>query len=228
MGCYPQVMCGRYNINDMPSLDELRIILPLLEEIFTPARRFNVAPGTSIPAVFLPDPEAPPQLDLLWWGYRPEWAGDNAPQPINAKAETVATSRYFKGAFSRHRCLVPANGWYEWITTDHGKQPHYITRTDNRQLWFAGIWARRADDKLGCAIITEPARGPARDVHDRMPLCLTDDSLSLWLDPDLSDRETIRRVVKHVEADVLTHWPVSQRIGNVKNDDASLIEPVSP
>lgn len=219
-------MCGRYNLHDMPSLEELKVILPLLEEIFPPARRHNVAPGTDISAVFMPDAEAPPRLDALWWGYRPEWAGDSAPQPINAKAETVAASRYFKGAFAKHRCLIPANGWYEWITTAEGKQPHYITREDNRLLWFAGIFAPRADDKLGCAIITEPARGSARDVHDRMPLCLTDDSLPLWLDPDLTDRETIRSVVKHVDADAFTHWPVSKRVGNVRNDDAGLIERV--
>jgi len=219
-------MCGRYNLHDMPAIDTLRQLIPGLSEVVPPSRRYNVAPGTDISAVFLPDPESDPQLDLLWWGFRPAWVGEGGPQPINAKAEGVATSKYWQGAFARHRCLVPANGWYEWLPTADGKQPHYITREDGKLLWFAGLWTQREDDKLGCAIITEPARGSARDVHDRMPLCLTSESLPLWLDPDLTDSETLRSAVKHIEADALTHWAVRKRVGSVKNDDAGLIERV--
>ncbi|TFH84644.1 SOS response-associated peptidase, partial [Billgrantia azerbaijanica] len=81
-----------------------------------------------------------------------------APEPINAKSEGVATSRYFRAAFARHRCLVPADGWYEWLQVDGRKQPHYLARRDHEPLWLAGIWTERPDGAPGCAILTEPAR----------------------------------------------------------------------
>ncbi|QFU01605.1 Putative SOS response-associated peptidase YedK [Halomonas sp. THAF5a] len=166
-------------------------------------------------------------LDEVWWGYRPHWANEGAPEPINAKSERVAVSNYFRGAFAHHRCLVPADGWYEWHWHPGGKQPYFITRADREPIWLAAIWAERPDGAPGCAILTEPARGVAKEIHPRMPLALDNESLEPWLDPHLIDRETIRQVVHHLPADMLTHWPVSTRVNTPTHDDADLIEPIA-
>jgi putative SOS response-associated peptidase YedK len=219
-------MCGRFALySDYPKLSAA-LKLPLEEPEQPLTQRYNVPPGTYITAVRHADDEAPLVMDELWWGYRPHWAIDKAPQPINATVEKVATSSYFKGAFAHHRCLVPADGWFEWVPVDGKKQPHFLCREDREPLWLAGIWAERADGTPGCAIITEPARGAAKEIHSRMPLALDSGSLEPWLDPDLTDRETIRSVVHHLDAELITYWPVSPRVNRPGNDgDDSLINP---
>ena len=157
-------------------------------------------------------------------GIQAAFAGEKAPQPINATVEKVATSNYFKGTFAHHRCLVPTDGWYEWQPVDGKKQPHFLCREDREPLWLAGNWAERADGTPGCAIITEPARGAAKEIHSRMPSTLDAESLESWLDPHLTDRETIRNVVHHLDAELITHWPVSSRVNRPGNDeDTALI-----
>ncbi|MFC0324659.1 SOS response-associated peptidase [Halomonas organivorans] len=219
-------MCGRFALYDIPRVRRsLRIILGEDFEPLPTSPRYNVCPGTWITAAWHSGEGAPLALGQLWWGYRPHWATGKAPEPINAKSEGVATSRYFRSAFARHRCLVPADGWYEWLALLDGKQPHYITRADREPLWLAGIWTERPDGNPGCAILTEPARGAAAEIHDRMPLALDDDSLAPWLDPHMTDREALRGAVHHLDDELLTHWPVSRRVNRPANDDASLIEP---
>ncbi|KAA0014445.1 SOS response-associated peptidase [Billgrantia pellis] len=217
-------MCGRYAIySNPPALSKaLRLSLELHDRM----PRYNVAPGTWITGIRQTVPDHPPEQLELWWGYRPKWAKGKAAQPINARVETVATSGYFKNAFSRHRCLIPADGWFEWISTETGKQPHFLTRTDREPFAFAGIYAEREDGSLGCAILTEPARGAAAEVHDRMPLILDTASVEPWLDPDLTDRETIRNVVRHINADLIEHWPVSRSVNKpAEGQGSELVNP---
>ncbi len=123
---------------------------------------------------------------------------------------------------------MPADGWYEWLTIDGRKKPHYLTRRDGDPLWFAGIWTHRPDGKPGCAILTEPGRGVAKAIHPRMPLTLDQQSLEPWLDPDLTDRETIRHLVHHLPHEQLIHWLVSTRVNKPVVDDPALIEPLKP
>lgn len=172
-----------------------------------------------------PSADEPAALDELWLGYKLHWAGEKAPAPINATVEKVATSNFYKGSFAHHRCLIPADGWYEWLKQEGGKQPYFFCRQDREPIWFAGIWAERADGKPGCAILTEPARGFTKDIHPRMPLALDDESLEPWLDPDLTDRESIRHIVRHLPVDALTSWAVSKRVGSPKNEGEELINP---
>ncbi|WP_322529211.1 SOS response-associated peptidase [Salinicola sp. LHM] len=162
-------------------------------------------------------------LDALWWGYRPD---GKAPQPINATVEKIATSPDFRVAFAHHRCLVPANGWYEWLTEEGRKPPHYLARQDGEPLWFASIWTDRPDGKPGCAILTEPAHGVAKAIHPRMPLNPDQQSLVPWLDTGLTDRETVSRRVHHLPHDRLTHRPVSPWVNKPVEDDPDLIEAV--
>ncbi|GAB2715103.1 SOS response-associated peptidase [Halomonas garicola] len=215
-------MCGRFALYSDVSTLARSLGMPLAEPELAP--RYNVPPGTWIRSVRRGDDDAP-CLDALWWGYRPGWADEKAPQPINATAEKVATSAYFRDAFAHRRCLVPANGWFEWLNVDGRKQPHYLTREDGEPLWMAGLWAERPDGRLGCAIITEPARGAAAAVHPRMPLVLDQPSLEPWLDAELTQRDAIRRRVRHLTPEALIHWPVSARVNKPVEDDAGLIEP---
>ncbi len=216
-------MCGRFALyHAYPKLAR-KIGVPTEGEV-TP--RYNIPPGTWITAILRTAHDEPPIQANLWWGYKPAWAKGKASQPINARSETLATSGYFKSAFQKRRCIIPADGWFEWLKTTTPKTPHYLTRTDREPIAFAGIYAEREDGSLGCAIITEPARGSAQDVHDRMPLILDDDSLESWLDPDLTDRETIRQVVKHIDAALIEHWAVSTAVNKPGNDEnAGLINP---
>lgn len=216
-------MCGRFALYSQPPAVTRRLGLPEPGKVWVP--RYNVSPGTWIIGIRQQVPESEPSIDELWWGYRPAWAKAGAPQPINARVENVATSRYFQTAFRRHRCLIPADGWYEWLPTHHGKQPYFLCRDDREPLFLAGIWVERADGSPGCAILTEPARGRAKDIHDRMPLALDDASLEPWLDADLTDREAIRNIFRHIPADLLTHWPVSQAVNRAGIEGAELIVP---
>lgn len=218
-------MCGRFS--QFSAYLRLSKRLRVAMNADAPSSRYNIAPGTWINGIRRVVHDAPPVQVDLWWGYRPVWAKGKAAQPINARVETVATSGYFKHAFTRQRCLIPADGWYEWVATDSDKDPHYLTRTDREPIAFAGIYAEREDGSLGCAILTEPARGSASEVHDRMPLILDERSIEPWLDPDLTDRETIRSVTRHINAGLIEHWPVGRTVNKpAEGQGAELINPV--
>ncbi|MDI5922492.1 SOS response-associated peptidase [Halomonas sp. LR5S13] len=218
-------MCGRFALFSDPPRITRRLGLPEAKTQWQ--ARYNIPPGTWIPAARRRDNDSPLLLDQVWWGYKPQWAKENAPEPINATVEKVATSSYFKGAFSHHRCLVPADGWFEWVAVDGHKQPHFLCREDREPIWLAAIWAERADGAPGCAILTEPARGVAQQIHPRMPLVLDDESLEPWLDSDMTERETLRQIIHHLSAEHITHWPVSSRVNKPAENDPKLIEPVT-
>ncbi|MGY2463233.1 SOS response-associated peptidase [Vreelandella sulfidaeris] len=187
---------------------------------------YNIAPGTWITVVKQLSENEPPIIDDMWWGYRPAWPKGTGSQPINARVETVASNGYFKSAFAKHRCLIPANGWYEWIKDTSPKQPHFLARADEKPLFFAGIFSQRGDGSLGCAIFTEPARGSAAEAHDRMSLILNDDCLAPWLAPDLTDRETTHNMIQNIDAGLIEHWPVSTSVNKpAEGQGEELINP---
>ena len=163
-------MCGRFALFSDPPRIARRLGLSVAEAQWQ--ARYNIPPGTWIPAARRQAHGSPLVLGEVWWGFKPHWAKEGAPEPINATVEKVATSSYFKGAFARHRCLVPADGWYEWLQVDGKKQPYFLCREDREPIWLAAILAGRADGAPGCSILTEPARGAAQLIHPRMPLVL--------------------------------------------------------
>lgn len=218
-------MCGRFALFSDPTSVARALRLPVPQEGWQP--RYNVAPGTWITGVLRADHDDDVRFGVLWWGYRPHWAGQSGPEPINARAERLDSSRYFRGAFHKHRCLIPADGWYEWQAVDGSKQPYFFAREDREPLFLGAIWEPYADDSACCAIITEPARGIAKGIHDRMPLVLDDASLGAWLDSALVKRDAIRAAVNHLDAGAFMAWPVSTQVNQVANDDATLIEPMS-
>ncbi|MBP5981407.1 MAG: SOS response-associated peptidase [Halomonas sp.] len=218
------MMCGRYAFFTRWAAVKAKVGAKLADHQFVP--RYNIPPGTFIPVISYSQEVSSPVLDQMWWGYKPHWAGDKAPQPINATIEKVSISGYFKQAYAHSRCVVPADGWYEWDRSVDPKQPHFICREDRELLWFAAISTARSDGKLGCAIITQPAQGDIKAVHDRMPLALDDESLEIWLDREFADPEMLRNVIRHIDTDMLTHWPVSPGINKPSgNGNAELLNP---
>lgn len=220
-------MCGRFaKFSDNPAIAR-RYFHHRLAGTQAPVR-YNVPPGTGIDTITAVDTHTV-TFQVMHWGYRPHWAGEKAPKPINAKAETVATSRYFRAAFAHKRCLVPANGWFEWQPTDTGKQPFYITCASTEDpeaaLFFAALWEYSDSHSPACAIITRPAAPALAVIHPRQPALLDPSSLQAWLDPTLVDRDSIRRAIKPLDPARLKVWPVSSAVNLPGNDEPGLLVP---
>ncbi|WP_026301056.1 MULTISPECIES: SOS response-associated peptidase [unclassified Thioalkalivibrio] len=193
------------------------------------APRYNVAPGTDLEAAFRAGDETPAAFQPMFWGFRPKWV-EAGPRPINARAEKIATSPYFRSAFARRRCIVLADGWYEWRKTNDGKQPYYITLAEDAPqdiLMMAGIWEPTSDGGACCAIITEPASERLAHIHDRKPLVLDAECRWDWLDPEQTEREAIRAGTVRLNPDALVYHPVSTRVNRPTEDDPGLIEAIA-
>ena len=192
------------------------------------APNWNVTPSQQALVVRRHPKTGERHLDLLTWGFVPHWA--DAPKaghkPINARAETVATSPMFRAAFAHSRCLVPADAYYEWQAGPDGKHPYAFARRDGAPMMFAGIWDIWHDEggaRLRTfAILTTDANALAHPVHDRMPVIVEPDGWPLWL----GDVEGDPKTLLHPAGDVLRCWPVSQRVNSPTNNDAALLEPI--
>lgn len=223
-------MCGRFALYTPHEAIAARLGSPW--SAGDAAARYNIAPGTPIALIRQASPErrrdgVPYEIKFARWGFRPAGVADEgAPAPINARAETVATSRYFREAFAHRRGLVPADGWYEWrVGPDGRKRPYYIRRADGAPLLFAAIWAPTEDGSSCCAILTQPARKEIAHIHDRMPVALDESCWRDWLDPSVTDRAEIRRIARPLQA-ALEAYPVSTSVNAPANDGPALIEPV--
>ncbi len=223
-------MCGRYSLAapDPASLRErfrLGDDLPL-------EPRFNIAPGQDVIAVTT-DREGAARPDLLRWGLVPHWAKSPSTghRMINARAETVEQRPAFRDALAGRRCLVIADGFYEWQPRDRGrKQPWWITLDDHRPFAFAGLWATwRADPEdtplRSCTIITTSANDAVRDLHDRMPVILPASAESHWLDHSAAIPE-LRDLLHPPPADQMARIPVSTAVNDVANEGPQCIEQV--
>ena len=223
-------MCGRYTLRriNLVRADFNAMPLPGFEE-FTERGRFNVAPSQSISVIRI-NSGGQRVLGTAKWGLIPSWAGPNPKaKPINARAETVATSGMFKKAFDRRRCLIPADGFYEWQGAKPPKQPFFFHRPDESLFAFAGIWERWSDGEDSkpldtVAIITTTANDTVAPVHARMPVMLSrDNEFNRWLDRNVPGEE-VRDLLKPFD-EPLQADAVSTRVNTVTNDAADLIEP---
>ena len=218
-------MCGRYDLSGNIQ-DVLRIFGIELTAEADWAPRYNIAPTQEILTIHA-DENGRPLAARSHWGFKPRYAEDKAraPAPINARAEKVAESAYFRSSFAKRRAIIPAHGWYEWREEAGRKQPYRFTRRDGAPLLLAGLWtpSAKAPGKRA-AIITEPARGLACLIHPRMPVVLNEASWPDWLAPKLTQRSAIRAATAALPVEQLRVYPVSPRVGNPRNDDATLIE----
>ncbi len=249
-------MCGRYASAKDPDalVEEFEVEESLVDD---PLRAdFNVAPTKKVYAVISRHPEDAPddapsqrQLRILRWGLVPSWAKDPSigSRMINARAETVAEKPAFRRAFGKRRCLLPADGYYEWYTptgenvplTSRGKpvkQPFYIHRADSHSLAMAGLYewwldkSKERDDPeswlLTATIITTSATDAVGRIHDRMPVVIAESDWGRWLDPTVGEREVVEPLMSPAQISPLSAYPVSVRVNSVRNNGPELIEPL--
>jgi putative SOS response-associated peptidase YedK len=225
-------MCGRYSLSS-PDADLLSRRFNVGESAKIASEeepRFNIAPTDPVLAVRRVEDDRN-ELGRLRWGLVPgRWAEKGGGRPlINARAESIESQPAFRESFAQRRCLIPADGFYEWLSDERGKRPLWFSRADGELFAFAGIWAelpeRSGDGVLhSCAIVTtEPNQLVAR-VHDRMPVVLSPELEAAWLDPD-ADAGALRRLLAPAPDDLLVAREVGDYVNSVREDGPHLIEP---
>lgn len=225
-------MCGRFLLTRSP--DEIARWFNVTGPLPNARPRYNVAPSQDILAVVYDGQAKARSLQAFRWGLVPFWAKDVKVgySLINAMAETVAEKPSFREAFKSRRCIIPADGFYEWKKLDaKAKQPYAITLKDRGLVGFAGLWERWKDKASGevvrsCTIITTGPNTICAPIHNRMPVILEPASYSKWLGEEPADRDELLALLKPYPAESMQAFMVGPRVGNVKNDDAGLIEPM--
>ena len=219
-------MCGRYTLSTPAGRLAEEFQLDSTTEIVP---SYNVAPTQQVAAVL--EDEGGRRLEMFRWGLVPSWAEDPdiGARMINARSETAPEKPSFRSAFRRRRCLIAADGFYEWKRENGGKQPYYFRMQDGRPFAFAGLWEswEKGDGILRtCAILTTRANSVLEDVHDRMPVILPHDAYNAWLDPD-ADREELGELLIPYPYDDLETYPVSRFVNSPRNNDERCIEPAA-
>ncbi|MGA7802125.1 MAG: SOS response-associated peptidase [Gammaproteobacteria bacterium] len=190
--------------------------------------RYNIAPGQAVAAVCA----AGDGRELTWlrWGLVPAWAKDPkiGYRMINARAESLAERPAYRAAFRQRRCLVPADGFYEWKGTGRGRQPYYIRLRDGRPFAIAGLWEhwRSTDGEVieSVTLVTTATNALLAPLHDRMPVLLAPETCAAWLAPQTQDPQRLAALLRPYPADAMAAHPVSLRVNNTPEDDAGLIE----
>jgi putative SOS response-associated peptidase YedK len=225
-------MCGRYVSVSSPTILAERFHVEEVRSGTTEAN-YNVTPRADVPVVA--ESQGHRVLDLLRWGLVPSWAKSLAvgDKMINARAETLVTSNAYKRPFEHRRCIVPADGFYEWQTIEGRKQrqPWFIRRRDGEPIAFAGLWSIWHDRKLGedaprirsCTIITTDPNEFMSEIHDRMPVILSESEWDTWLDPENTDTEALSRLLVPLATDDLERWPVDLLVNKPVNNGPELI-----
>jgi putative SOS response-associated peptidase YedK len=221
-------MCGRYRLSRRKQL---------IAEYFETDNevdwepRYNIAPSQLV-GIIREDPSRPERhFSLARWGLIPSWATDASVgfKTINARSETVASKPAFRDAFTSRRCLLPADGFFEWSRRGKEKQPLHVGMQDDSLFAFAGLWDRWRDQAgaviESCSILTTTANSLLADIHDRMPVILRQENYDLWLDPGFKDVKALAKVLVPFDAAQMRRFPVSTRVNSVTNDDAECVAP---
>jgi len=219
-------MCGRYELHTHPAALALAFGLPAPPPV---APRYNIAPMQDVAVVRLSH-AGTRELAFVRWGLVPRWAKDPSigARMINARSETLAEKPSFRTALRRHRCLIPADGFYEWkVTAAGGKQPIHIGMKDGAPFAFAGLterWLSQEGEVLDtCTIVTTRANALLAPLHDRMPAIVAPAQYGAWLDVANAAGAAF---FEPYPADAMTYYPVTTRVNSVRHDDASLLERV--
>jgi putative SOS response-associated peptidase YedK len=215
-------MCGRYATTRSDA--DLTLLFDAVDVTEHVAPSWNVAPTDPVPVVRVSQRREARVLDTARWGLVPPWAADlrGAARMINARAETAATSPAFAPSFAKRRCLVPADGWYEWVRTGKSRQAYYMTPADGGPIAFAGLWSVWGKEVLTCTIITTAALGGLAEVHDRMPLILPPERWSSWLAGGGEPVEMLRPL-SLASLEAIEVRAVRPDVGNVRNNGPELI-----
>ncbi len=227
-------MCGRFTLKTQP--DQWgQLLLPLIDfsvinqTEWTP--RYNIAPTQNIVAIAIDCDRGERFTGRFRWGLVPPWADDLSigNRMINARGETILEKRSFSGCMARRRCVILADGYYEWKVEGKSKQPYWIHRPDESVFALAGLWETNvkatSSAVQSCTIITTSANERLAHLHDRMPIVLDAPSLDAWLAPQTT-AAVAATLLKPAEDSVLTFRQVSTRVNNPRTDDPSCLEPV--
>jgi putative SOS response-associated peptidase YedK len=219
-------VCGRYTLTSAPA----RVAEEFgLADAGALAPRFNVAPGQDVPAVVV-GPEGERRLAALRWGLVPRSATrpDSGARTINARVESAAERPTFREVFRHRRCLLPADGFYEWRRGTGGAHPYHVTLPGGALFAFAGLWdtwERGAPALASCAIVTGPSRGRLRELHARMPLLVAPEDYAAWLDPARTEPERVRALLSSRLSDQLAFRAVDPRVNDPRFDEPACLAP---
>ncbi len=226
-------MCGRFAL--MSPTEEVAAVLNVdntaVAAIPPSVPRYNIAPTQPVLAAFL-DEHGQRSLTFFRWGLIPSWSKDMAigARMINARSETVAEKPSFRNAFKRRRCLIPADGFYEWQKLHDRKQPMYIHATEGRPFAFAGLWEMWQDPEgtrlQTCTILTTSPNELMAPIHNRMPVIIEPEDFGLWLEPGPNPDQALH-LLRPFPADKMAAYPVSTAVNNPRNDTAECIQPLS-
>ena len=222
-------MCGRFTLTD-PNVDiAVQFNLPEIPDM---QPRYNIAPTQPVAAVRAARESRARELVMLHWGLIPFWAKDPkiGSRMINARSETAAEKPSFRAAFRRRRCLVIADGFYEWQKQNGSKQPFFIHLRDSRPFAFAGLWEHWEgnDDSIieSCTLLTCDPNSFLQAVHNRMPVILDQGDYDLWLDPEVQERDLLQPLLRPYPAEDMDAYPVSRYVNSPANDSHKCIEPL--
>jgi putative SOS response-associated peptidase YedK len=220
-------MCGRYILGQVDDLSE-RFQLRDLSLAFSPT--WNAAPTQQLPVIYSRN-GGDRTAESMRWGLLPRWkprGGGRAPEPINARAETLAERPMFRSLIGRKRCIIPATGFYEWQQLANGKQPILIQPTDQELFGFAGLWDDTTDGGgepvRSFTLITTSPNSLVKPIHDRMVAILEPDREGAWLDPDITDWPEVEQLITTYPAGRMNMYPVGKAVNNTRLNDPSLIE----
>lgn len=222
-------MCGRYTLKSPIEVlaKEFGITGPLPE--IQPS--YNVAPGREVAAVITGE-DGGRRLEVLKWGLVPSWAKDPGIgyRMINARSETAAEKPSFRKPLKDRRCLILADGFYEWRKMGNGKQPFHIKMEDEKPFAFAGLWERwerDGEEIRSCTILTTEPNDLLRKVHDRMPVILPPEAQATWLDPEIRDPAPLLPLLAPYPSGAMTVYPVSRAVNSPSNDGPGCVEPAA-
>ncbi len=224
-------MCGRFV--QFSSIRTLESIFPIdsAAENITP--NYNIAPTQEVLALIHRNER---RLEKFRWGLVPSWSKDlkAASRLINARSETASQKPSFRAAFKRRRCLIMADGFYEWHGEKGRKQPFFITLPTKRPFGFAGLWETwqgkdNAENEIlykSCTILTTAAGESINPIHHRMPIILQSEAYSAWLDPKIEDVDRLETILQNHQVRNLSYYPVSKQVNRVQNNSMDCISPL--
>ena len=220
-------MCGRFSLHKPESQIREAFNLEHTEPVGLEPR-YNIAPSQDVPIIR--DTETSREMVMAQWGLIPNWSKESKTKysTINARIESVAEKPTYRTPFKRRRCLIPADGFYEWKVVNGNKVPHHIRMKDGKVFAFAGLWDRWESDGESldsCTIIVMPANAVMKPIHERMPAIIAPAHYDYWLDSRITDKQEIMLYLNSVQSIQLKAYPVSPWVNSPKHNDERCIQP---